>query len=31
MKIKEKRNLWKYDNFVIKIGPDPDYLMTTIL
>ncbi len=24
MKIKEKINLWKYDNFVITIGPDPD-------
>ena len=31
MKIKEKRNLWKYDNFVIKIGQDPDYYTITIL
>ena len=31
MKIKEKRNLWKYDNFVIKIEPDPDYYMANIL
>ena len=31
MKIKTKNNLWKYDDFVIKIEPDPDYLMTTIL
>ena len=31
MKIKEKRNLLKYDNFVIKIGQDPDYYTITIL
>ena len=31
MKIKEKRNLLKYDNFVIKIGQDPDYYMADIL
>lgn len=31
MKIKEKINLWKYDNFVITVGPDSDYLMATIL
>ena len=31
MKIKEKHNLWKYDNFVIKIGQDPDYYMADIL
>ena len=31
MKIKEKHNLWKYDNFVIKIGQDPDYCMVNIL
>ena len=31
MKIKEKHNLWKYDNFVIKIGQNPDYYMADIL
>ena len=31
MKIKEKRNLWEYDDFVIKIGIDPDYSRITIL
>ena len=31
MKIKEKKNLWEYDDFVIKIGIDPDYSRITIL
>ena len=31
MKIKEKKNLWKYDDFVIKIGIDPDYSKIIIL
>ena len=31
MKIKEKRNLWEYDDFVIKTGTEPGYCMITIL
>ena len=31
MKIKEKRNLWEYDDFVVKIGIDPDYSKIIIL
>ena len=31
MKIQEKKNLWKYDDFVIKIGIDPDYSKIIIL
>ena len=31
MKIKTKNNLWKYDDFVIKIGIDPDYSKIIIL
>lgn len=31
MKIKEKNNLWKYDDFVIKTGTEPGYCMITIL
>ena len=31
MKIKKKKNLWEYDDFVIKIGIDPDHSRITIL
>ena len=31
MKIKEKKNLWEYDDFVIKTGTEPGYCMITIL
>ena len=31
MKIQEKKNLWKYDDFVVKIGIDPDYSKIIIL
>ncbi len=31
MKIQEKKNLWKYDDFVIKTGTEPGYCMITIL
>ena len=31
MKIKEKKNLWEYDDFVIKTVTEPGYCMITIL